>query len=199
VAGPKQAQRGVAFPPANRVARVHYVQMGQQTSLFEISAIPTELLGRVYASRTDASGNPVVEVTATGGEPLRCCLRDALADEDLLLFGYEPPLPTSPYREVGAIFTHAAPCGGPVTKTTYPSGWRGRPQVLRAYDQRGWISGGRLHDGTGPEAVIMELFENKEVVELHSRNVEFGCYMFLVRRSSPSRDEAREELTAQER
>jgi hypothetical protein len=173
--------------------------MPSHTPLFEISAIPTELLGRVYASRTDASGNPVVELTATGGEPLRCCLRDALADEDLLLFGYEPPLPTSPYREVGAIFTHAAPCNGPGATTTYPSGWRGRPQVLRAYDQRGWIWGGRLHDGTNPEAVIMELLDNNDVVELHSRNVEFGCYMFLVRRSSPSQDETHDEVTAQER
>jgi hypothetical protein len=153
-----------------------------QTPVFEISAIPTELLSRVYATRTDVSGNPVVEVTATGGEPLRCCLRDALPAEDLVLFGYEPPLPASPYREVGAVFTHAAPCGGPATTTAYPPAWRGRPQVLRAYDQRGWIWGARLHDGTNPEAVIMELLENEDVVELHSRNVGYGCYMFNVRR-----------------
>jgi hypothetical protein len=164
--------------------------MAQDASLFEISAIPAELLSQVYATRTDVSGNAVVEVKATGGEPLRCCLRDALPGEDLLLFGCEPPLPTSPYREVGAIFTHAAPCGGPATTTTYPSGWRGRRQVLRAYDQRGWIWGARLHDGTNPEAVIMELLENKDVVELHSRNVEYGCYMFHVRRSSTHRDHA---------
>jgi Protein of unknown function (DUF1203) len=156
--------------------------MTPHTSLFEISAIPTELLSRVYATRTDASGNPVVEALATGGEPLRCCLRDALPGEDLLLFGYEPPLPPSPYREIGAIFTHAARCGGAATSTAYPSGWRDRPQVLRAYDQRGWILGGRLHDGTNPEAVIIELLENEDVVELHSRNVEYGCYMFHVRR-----------------
>jgi Protein of unknown function (DUF1203) len=163
--------------------------MTAHTSLFEISAVPTEQLSRVYAGRTDASGNPVVELIATGGEPLRCCLRDALPDEDLLLFGYEPPLPISPYREVGAIFTHAIPCGGPAATTAYPSGWRGRPQVLRAYDKRGWIWGGRLHDGTNPEAVIIELFQNKDVVELHSRNVEYGCYMFGVRRASTYRDD----------
>jgi Protein of unknown function (DUF1203) len=152
------------------------------TVTFEIVSIPEDVLARVRRDRTDASGNPVVELDAAGGEPLRCCLRNARPGETILLFGYEPLLPASPYREVGAVFTHAQRCVGPVDAGRYPPEWRGRPQVLRAYDQRGWICDARTHDGTDPELVITKMLENDDVVEIHSRNVAYGCYMFLIRR-----------------
>jgi hypothetical protein len=124
-------------------------------------------------------------MTATGGEPLRCCLRDATAGEELVLFNHEQPLPEeSPYQEKGAVFTHvAADCDGPASVTTYPSDWVGRRQVLRAYDARGWIHPStHVHDGTDPDAAIAEVFSHPEVVEAHSRNIEYGCYMFRVTR-----------------
>lgn len=100
-----------------------------------------------------------------------------------MLFGYEPPLPTSPYREIGAVFAHAQPCTGPSSTEDYPADWRGRAQVLRAYDKRGWIHGAsRVHDGKGPEAVLAAMFDEPEVVQIHSRNITYGCYMFTVTR-----------------
>jgi hypothetical protein len=176
------AKGDVSFPPVNDRRTAKNPVMTSATSTFEIASIPAEVLSLVRSARTDASGNPVVEVAATGGEPLRCCLRDARRGETLLLFGFEPPLPPSPYREVGAVFAHAAPCGGSLDSGSYPSEWRRRPQVLRAYDQRGWICEARVHDGTDPETTINEMFENETVAEIHSRNVAYGCYMFLIRR-----------------
>ena len=156
-------------------------------STFVISAIPRDVLHQVRTDRTDASGNPVAAVVAGGGEPLRCCLCNARPGEHLLLFGYEPPLPPSPYREVGAVFAHAEPCPGPGPGPgdtgPYPPDWRGRSQVLRAYDGRGWLTDARVHDGSVPEAVIQEMFDDPAVVELHSRNVAYGCYMFRVIRA----------------
>ncbi|GAA4449858.1 DUF1203 domain-containing protein [Phytohabitans houttuyneae] len=147
---------------------------------YEIHALPAALLDTVRASGLDASGNPVERVTATGGEPVRCCLRDAAAGEELMLFGYEPPLPPSPYREVGAVFAHAERCAGP-DAGGYPEGWRGRSQVLRAYDARGWIHPAtRVHDGSDPEAAIAKVLAAPGVVRVHSRNVAYGCYMFTV-------------------
>jgi hypothetical protein len=124
-----------------------------------------------------------VAVVATGGELLRCCLRDAVPGEELVLFNYSPPLPApSPYEERGAVFTHAFPCGGPVS-SGYPAAWVGRPQALRAYDARGWIHPAtRVHDGSDPDAVIAEVFSDPEVVEVHSRNVAYGCFMFAISR-----------------
>jgi len=128
----------------------------------------------------DADG---VTMTATGGEPLRCCLRDAAEGEEILLFNYEPPLPDSPYREKGAVFIHASPCEGPSSVTSYPADWVGRPQALRAYDSRGWIHPAtRVHDGTDPSAALAEVLAEPGVVEVHSRNLAYGCYMFRVTR-----------------
>jgi hypothetical protein len=143
------------------------------TVAFRIHALPADLLAVVRASGIDASGNRVERVVADGEHPLRCCLRDSTVGEELLLFGYEPPLPTSPYREVGAVFAHAEPCGGPRDVHSYPADWRGLPQVLRAYDERGWIhEATRAHDGQDPERVIAEVLAEPGVVRVHSRNVE---------------------------
>jgi hypothetical protein len=90
---------------------------------FQIHAIPQEVFDRVRASGVDVSGNPVERLTATGSEPLRCCLRDAEAGEQVILFG---------------------------------------------------------HDGSDPETVISDMLAETEVVQIHSRNVAYGCYMFTV-------------------
>jgi hypothetical protein len=126
-----------------------------------------------------------VTVTAGGGEPLRCCLRNATEGESLVLFNYEPPLPgtDSPYQEKGAVFTHAGVCEGPASVTSYPADWVGRGQALRAYDERGWIHPStHVHDGTDPDAAIASVLAHPEVVEVHSRNLAYGCYMFRVTR-----------------
>jgi hypothetical protein len=151
---------------------------------FRVTAIPPAVLDAVRGSGIDASGHPVECLVARDGDPLRCCLRDARAGEALVLFGYAPPLPAaSPYRETGAVFAHARPCGGP-TSDGYPPDWRGRPQVLRAYDRRGRIHDTtRLHDGGDPESVIVDMLADPEVVRIHSRNVTWGCYMFAVVRA----------------
>ncbi|TDV54030.1 DUF1203 domain-containing protein [Actinophytocola oryzae] len=128
-----------------------------------------------------------VVVTATGsGEPLRCCLRDAEAGEEILLFNYTPPLPdgASPFAERGGLYTHIGDCDGPVSTTSYPPAWMGRPQALRAYDARGWIHPStHVHDGTDPDGAIATVLANPEVVEVHSRNLAYGCYMFRVTRA----------------
>ncbi len=153
---------------------------------FRIHPLPADLLGRVRASGTDAAGNRVEHLLAEGGDPLRCCLRGAEPGEELILFGYEPPLPASPYREVGAVIAHARPCGGPASTDAYPPDWYGRPQVLRAYDDRGWIHDAtRVHDGQAPGATLAELLAAPGVVQVHSRNVAYGCYMFTVTRAEP--------------
>lgn len=158
--------------------------MTTTTATFRIHALPNEILERVRAGGGDAGGIPAERIVAKGGEPLRCCLRDADPGEETLLFGYEPPLPPGPYREVGAVFAHRDRCAGGSDRDTYPAAWYGRPQVLRAYDRRGWIHPAtRLHDGHEPEAAIIEVLADPDVVQAHSRNVAYGCYMFTITRA----------------
>ncbi|MFI5956686.1 DUF1203 domain-containing protein [Cryptosporangium sp. NPDC051539] len=143
---------------------------------YRVRPLPAEVLA------TAARSAGAEHTTAGGGEPLRCCLRDAHPGERLLLFAYELPTPDGPYRERGPVFAHAEPCDGPADQG-YPSDWRGRPQVLRAYDAGGRIHGAtRVHDGTDPEAEIADIFTDPDVTEIHSRNVAYGCYMFRVTR-----------------
>ena len=149
---------------------------------FHVHAIGADVLARVRTSGVDVSGNPVVPVRADGDEPLRCCLRNARPGEALILFGYEPPIGASPYREIGAVFAHAEPCAG--AGEAYPPAWRGRRQVLRAYDARGWIVDAVVHEGVDPEREIARLFANPAAVQLHSRNVAYGCFMFTVTRDN---------------
>jgi hypothetical protein len=80
------------------------------------------------------------------------------------------------------VFAHADHCSGPGSGE-YPAEWVGRPQVLRAYDARGWIHPAtRTHDGTDPAAVLAEVFADEAVVQVHSRNISYGCFMFAVTR-----------------
>jgi hypothetical protein len=158
--------------------------MATTRSGFRTHPIPAQVLDTVRTTGRDVSGNPVEHIVAAGGEPLRCCLRDAVPGAELMLFGYEPPIPAGPYREVGPVFAHAMPCSGPIHIGRYPPDWYGRPQVLRAYDERGWIHGAsRMHDGHQPEAVIAEMLAEPGVVQVHSRNVVYGCYMFAITRA----------------
>jgi Protein of unknown function (DUF1203) len=151
---------------------------------FHIHALPTELLLRVRATGTDEAGGAAEHVTAEGGEPLRCCLRNAEPGASLLLFNYVPPLPPSPYRESGAVYIHADACLGAGDAATYPPDWYGRPQVLRAYDSRGWIHPATTtHDGSDPERAIEDVLGQPGVAFVHSRNVAYGCYMFAVTKS----------------
>ncbi len=152
---------------------------------FDVHAIPEEVLDRARKEGSDPQRADFARMIADGGEPLRCCLRDARPGEDLLLFNYEPPVPPSPYRERGAIFAHTVACDG-VASTGYPADWRDRPQVLRAYDSRGWIHPNtRVHDGSDPEGALAAVFADPDVVQVHSRNVAYGCFMFVaVRRTS---------------
>ncbi|MFC7494902.1 MULTISPECIES: DUF1203 domain-containing protein [unclassified Nocardioides] len=146
-----------------------------------IHALPTAVLEQMRGTDPVL---PVERVVAAGREPLRCCLRGARDGEALLLAGYEPPLPASPYVEKGAVFVHAEPCDGPADDG-YPRDWVRWPQVLRAYDERGWIHPAtRAHDGTDPAAELAAVLAEPGVVVVHSRNVAYGCYMFAAARAS---------------
>lgn len=152
---------------------------------FTIRPIPPEAFEEARSRGVGEGGVPAVNLCAEGGEPLRCCLRDARVGEDIILFRYSPPLPadSSPYRETGAVYAHRDACAGPADAGAYPVDWIDRPQVLRAYDERGWIHPvSRTHDGGDPVAEIARVLAEPGVVTVHSRNVVHGCLMFTASR-----------------
>ncbi len=79
---------------------------------------------------------------------------------------------------MGPVFVHADPCSGPGGRRL-AGGAQRVPRVLRAYDERGHILGGRLVPADGdPESVARELLGEAAVV--HVRAVVFGCFQFSV-------------------
>jgi hypothetical protein len=161
---------------------------------FEVRAIAPEVLAELRS--TDDAGNPPVLLTdAEGGAPLRCCLRRIRPGEQVALVCYAPlrrwALETGaepgPYDEVGPVFIHPGPCGGP-DGTGYPASFATSARVLRAYSADGHILGGRLVDADPDgspvpvESALAEMLADPAVALVHGRAVEFGCFTFEVSR-----------------
>lgn len=157
-------------------------------ALFVIVALPAGDLHRIRSAGMDDFGNtlnPIVD--ETGGSPLRCCLREALPGEEIALISYRPFPWLGPYAEVGPVFIHAEPCEGYGEPSQYPEGFAHRRQLLRAYDHSRRICDAlAVKDGAQAERVLSWLLACPEVAFVHSRNLEWGCYMFTVQRNRSS-------------
>ncbi|WP_229680399.1 DUF1203 domain-containing protein [Saccharopolyspora thermophila] len=88
-----------------------------------------------------------------------------------------------PYDEVGPVFIHAEPCAGP-DGGRWPEEIRCTRRVLRAYGHDGRILGGcLLGRKTGlSERTAGDLLLDPAVALVHVRAVEYGCFLFEVRR-----------------
>ncbi|MFD5202647.1 DUF1203 domain-containing protein [Streptomyces sp. NPDC058375] len=146
---------------------------------------------------TDDAGRPCAPYRETGaGAPLRCCLRGSEPGELIALVSYAPlrrwaaAIGASPgaYDEQGPVFLHAEACAGPdPDREGYPFSRPGALRTVRRYDARGHIAGGRLleipaEEAKGFAAALDEAFADPEVVLVHVRAVEYGCFHFEVRR-----------------
>src|SRR5206468_2381269 len=83
-------------------------------------AIEPGELEEIRRSGLDTAGNAPAPWSDATGSPLRCCLRRARPDDDVLLISYAPLRQGSPWREVGPVFVHAGPCGGWIEETGLP-------------------------------------------------------------------------------
>ncbi|MEU6928507.1 DUF1203 domain-containing protein [Streptomyces sp. NPDC046374] len=151
--------------------------------------------------RTDDAGRGCVPYTVTDddgvGSPLRCCLRGAAAGERIALVSYAPlrrwaaetGAEPGAYDEQGPVFIHAEECGGPdEDPKAYPFDRTGALRTLRRYDAQGRIVGGRLLEipeepAEGFDRGFAEAFADPEVTRVHVRAVEYGCFLFEVRRA----------------
>jgi hypothetical protein len=145
--------------------------------------IPAAILDGIRAAGVDEAGNRLTVQTDTeGGSPLRCCLRETIPGDKVLLIAYTPPGGRGGYAERGPVFIHAESCGGYRTPDHYPPALSHRQQVVRAYGRDGRIADGVLvSDGEHAMPVIRELLSRPEVTLVQLRNVGFGCYNFVVR------------------
>ncbi|MEW1750457.1 DUF1203 domain-containing protein [Streptomyces angustmyceticus] len=169
-----------------------------QTTDYTALAIPRTALEELRV--TDDAGRPAEPFTAREdgvpqdavGAPLRCCLLEVRAGERVALVSYAPlrrwaagtGAEPGAYDEQGPVFIHAAACGGPDGR--YPAVGAGALRVLRRYNARGQIIGGRClevpEDAEAAfDAALGEAFADPETALVHVRAVEYGCFHFEVR------------------
>jgi hypothetical protein len=154
------------------------------TTAFVVSALCEDDLARIRSVGRDDFGNVLVPVVdESGGAPLRCCLRESEPGELIVLLAYRPFPWAGPYAEVGPVFCHAQACDGYKTPDRYPEAFAHRRQLLRAYDRNHRICEGiQAKDGGQAEQLLTWMLSLDEVDFVHSRNVEWGCYMFSASR-----------------
>jgi hypothetical protein len=147
-------------------------------------AIDPAELDEIRRSGRDTAGNVPVPWPDPTGFPLRCCLRRARSDEEVLLISYAPLRTPSPWREVGPVFVHAGPCEGWAEDAGLPPELRRGPRVLRAYREDGSLDYGAIRvveKGDDIEAPLQELLADPEVREVHVRALAEQCFTYRVR------------------
>ncbi|MET7853980.1 DUF1203 domain-containing protein [Streptomyces avermitilis] len=144
---------------------------------------------------TDDAGRPRVPFTDVEGDaPLRCCLRRSEPGERIVLVSYAPlrrwaaetGAEPGAYDERGPVFIHAAECEGPAVDG-HP--FTNAHRTVRRYSADGRILGGRLVEVPDAAAAdqafdeaFAEAFGDPETVLVHVRAVEYGCFLYEVRR-----------------
>ena len=162
---------------------------------YDVRPIDPEVLAGLRSS-DDAGRAPRLVTDQAGGSPLRCCLRPSHPGEVLALVSYAPlrrwarqhDVDPGAYDEVGPVFIHPQECSG-ASGDGLPADLLRSTRVFRCYNRLGAIAGGRVvTPDDDPERVLDELFGEADVVLVHARAVDFGCFTFEVR---PVRDDRR--------
>ncbi|MEU9186098.1 DUF1203 domain-containing protein [Streptomyces sp. NPDC048484] len=144
---------------------------------------------------TDDAGRPCGPVVNTESrEPLRCCLRRSEPGERMALVSYAPlrrwaaetGARPGAYEEQGPVFIHTEECPGP-DLAGYPFARPGALRTIRSYSADGHILGGRFLEipesaDEALDAAFAEAFADSEVALVHVRAVEYGCFLYEVRR-----------------
>ena len=173
--------RHVRIPP---VTRRRARQPGRMTTYTARPIAPSVLK---ELRTTDDAGRPTVPVTDDeGGAPLRCCLRRSEPGERIALVSYAPlrrwaaetGAEPGAYDEQGPVFIHADECPGP-EGDGYP--FDNAHRTVRRYSAAGHILGGELV-GAPDDAAFRNAFDDPAVALVHVRAVEYGCYLYEVRR-----------------
>ncbi|MDF3143691.1 MULTISPECIES: DUF1203 domain-containing protein [unclassified Streptomyces] len=157
------------------------------TTYFACPLSPTALKGLRSA---DDAGRRMVPVTdEEGGSPLRCCLRHSAPGERTALVSYAPlrrwaaenGADPGAYDEQGPVFIHAEECAGP-DGDALP--FTNAHRTVRRYSAEGHILGGQLvADANGVAGALQNAFDDPAVALVHVRAVEYGCFLYEVRRA----------------
>jgi len=153
-------------------------------SSYRVVAIPSEVAEQVWSTgKSPNYGFPAHREVAAGRAPCRHCLKLIReAEEELLLFTYdpfralgEPPLP-------GPVYIHAEECPRHPESDVIPEEYRGRLLTLEGYgENRALVKEIRVRDGA-EERAAEELFASRKIRYVNVRSTEAGCFLFRLER-----------------
>lgn len=150
-------------------------------------SIPPDVLEELL-SGDDAGRVPAPTTDDEGGAPLRCCLRRSAPGDRIALVSYAPlrrwaartGADPGAYDEQGPVFVHAEECAGPDGDGL---AFTHAHRVVRRYSAEGRILGGRLAGpGDAFASALQEALDDPAVAFVHVRAVEYGCFLYEVRR-----------------
>jgi hypothetical protein len=154
------------------------------TTRLLVQAIDPARLDEVRTTGADGHGNRVRPFAATGqGEPLRCCLRYAEADERITLISYAAFNHPSVWTEVGPVYIHAGRCGGYTPTSRLPEQLATGPCVLRTYrvdDTMNYEHNTVVTVEADLEPIIERLLCESEVATVHVRTLAPQCFLYAV-------------------
>lgn len=160
----------------------------QGTSTLRVHAIDPARLDVVRRTGADGHGNQLHPFAASGqGEPLRCCLRFAEAQEQITLISFAPFDHPSVWTEVGPVYIHAGQCGGYPTTERLPEQLATGPRVLRTYtpdDTMNYEHNTVVTDEADLAPIIERLLAEPDVGTVHVRTLAPQCYLYAVTTAS---------------
>jgi len=151
--------------------------------MFRIVPIDPSISNQVRTlSRSPQYGHPVHIEVAKGYGPCRSCL-DVFrtGEERRVLFTYNPFAGLDAYPSPGPVFIHEEQCE-PYAATTFPPTLRDLPLTLEGYGTDRWLLQRDRPAEPEIENAVERIFANPEVLYIHVRNTEAGCFIARIER-----------------
>lgn len=147
---------------------------------YKIVPIRKDFLVKARACGLDDLGQPVVRLTAAGGEPCRDAFRRARPGEALILASYCPFVHAGPYREYGPVFilseadARSASCEALPVTGARP--YLGASFVLRAYSHDERIVDAVITPAGDAPGHLERMFADHDPAFVLARFPAYGCY-----------------------
>jgi hypothetical protein len=156
------------------------------TQTFRVSAIPTKIADLVRSTlRSPGYGHPAHVEVATGYGPCRHCLRDFKVGEDRrILFTYDPFYELRVHALPGPIFIHADACARFSDEGKFPEDLRSHRLTFAGYGAQRSLLCEKMVESGEVETMIDELLGRPDVLFIHVRDTEAGCYDLRIERAS---------------
>lgn len=152
---------------------------------FRVLAMPQSTADKLRSTmRSPGYGHPASVEVATGYGPCRLCLcAFRIGEERRILFTFDPFYQLEPLPLPGPVFIHEHECQRYDEHSGFPEDLRSHRLTLNAYGTgRRLLAQEYVEDGA-VEPFIERLFADNQILYIHVRDTEAGCYDFRIERA----------------